>query len=181
MHDTIPLPGKDAADTPGLYGSLRETLFGHRHAALAALRHVPAVVEAAQQMLPGDTYRVLVSQEHLHLLKEGVDGITKPWLRDASGRFVENVDLVRMRPDVTGLLSSLAMQAALAQINAKLSDISRGVENLTDLVREVNRGRVAGAIDAIGLARALRDPAEQRREMLSRCGTLILELEHDLT
>ncbi|MXP65949.1 hypothetical protein E0493_21615 [Roseomonas sp. M0104] len=176
MHDTIPLPGQDAADAPVLFGSLRETLSGHRDAVLAILRHVPAVVEAAQQMLPGDTYRVLVSQEHLHLLKEGTDGITKPWLKDASGRFVENVDLVRVGPDVAGALSGLAVQAALAQINAKLGEISRGVENLIGLVREVNRGRVAGAIDAIGPARALRDPVERRREMLSRCGALALEL-----
>jgi hypothetical protein len=176
MHESILLPGKDASNQPGLWDSLQETLSGHRDAALAALKHIPAVMEAARQMLPGDTYRVLVSQENLHLLKEGMNGITKPWLKDASGRFVENVDLVRVGPDIAGALSSLATQAAFAQVNAKLQDIFRGVENLTDLVREVNRGLVTGAIDAIGPARALRDPTERRREMLSQCKVLATQL-----
>jgi hypothetical protein len=58
--------------------------------------------------------RVLVSEEHVHLLREGADGIVKPSLRDAQGRFVENADLIRVPSDFAGAIAAIAINAALA-------------------------------------------------------------------
>ena len=56
---------------------------------------------------------MLVSEEHVHLLREGADGIVKPFLRDAQGQFVENVDLISVPPDIAGAIATITMQATL--------------------------------------------------------------------
>jgi hypothetical protein len=94
----IIVPSDAAARHAGFSPELRDTIRVIRHDVLATLRQVPAFVSAAQKMASeGCLYRVLVSEEHVHLLREGADGIVNPFLRDAQGRFVKNVDLIRFR------------------------------------------------------------------------------------
>src|SRR5260370_4128961 len=103
---------------------------------VATLRQVPAFVSAAQKMASeGCFYRVLVSKEHVHFLREGADGIVNPFLRDAQGRCVENVGLIRVPPDFAGAIAAIAINAALAEISATLDVVAKTVENLAELMR----------------------------------------------
>src|SRR5690349_19658443 len=97
----------------------------------------------------GSLYRVLVSEQHAHLLREGPDGIVKPFLRDAHGQFVENINLIRVPPDIAGTITSIAMQAALTEISAKLEMVITIVDNLSELVRLANQGILQGAIHSL--------------------------------
>jgi hypothetical protein len=111
----IIVPSDAAARHAGFSPELRDTIRVIRHDVLATLRQVPAFVSAAQKMASeGCLYRVLVSEEHVDLLREGADGIVNPFLRDAQGRFVENVDLIRVPPDFAGAIAAIAINAALA-------------------------------------------------------------------
>jgi hypothetical protein len=81
----IIVPSDAAARHAGFSPELRDTIRVIRHDVLATLRQVPAFVSAAQKMASeGCLYRVLVSEEHVHLLREGADGIVNPFLRDAA-------------------------------------------------------------------------------------------------
>jgi hypothetical protein len=93
-----------------------------------------------------------------------VNGTWKPYLRDASGRFVEYVDLVPITPDVAGTLNAVTVQAALMEISAKLDVVIQNVENLAALVRLANRGGLQGG--AVGKGRtstsAFREAADSQ-------------------
>ena len=164
----IILPSDAVAQRAGFSPELRETIRVIRRDVLTTLSQVPAFVSTAQKMArEGGLYRVLVSEEHVHLLREGADGIVKPFLRDAHGQFVENVDLIRVPPDIAGAITTIAVQAALAEISAKLDMVVTAVDNLTELVRTANRGGLQGAIDALEVARRLRGTNERRRQILA--------------
>jgi hypothetical protein len=173
----IILPSDAVAQRAGFSPELRETIRVIRRDVLTTLSQVPAFVSTAQKMArEGGLYRVLVSEEHVHLLREGADGIVKPFLRDAHGQFVENVDLIRVPPDIAGAITTIAVQAALAEISAKLDMVVTAVDNLTELVRTANRGGLQGAIDALEVARRLRGTNERRRQILAACQQVLREL-----
>jgi hypothetical protein len=82
----IILPSDAAAQRAGFFPELCEKIRLIRREVLTTLKQVPAFVSAAQAVASeGSLYRVLVSEEHAHLLREGADGIVKPFLRDAHG------------------------------------------------------------------------------------------------
>ena len=173
----IIVPSNAAAQHAGFSPELCEMIRVIRRGVLATLSQVPAFVSAAQKMArEGDLYRVLVSEEHVHLLREGVDGIVKPFLRDAHGQFVENVDLIRLPPDIAGAIAGIAIQAALAEISAKLDVVATAVDNLAELVRVANLGALQGAIDALEIARQLRDADRRRKQMLDACNEVVVHL-----
>jgi hypothetical protein len=89
---------------------------------------------------------------------------------------VENIDLIRVPPDFAGAITNIAVQAMLAEISAELEMVVTAVENLTDLVRTANRGGLQGAIDALEVARRLRDVGERRRQVLDACQQVLGEL-----
>ena len=173
----IIVPSNATAQRAGFSPELCETIRVIRHDVLATLRQVPAFVSAAQKMASeGCLYRVLVSEEHVHLLREGADGIVNPFLRDAQGRFVENVDLIRVPPDFAGSIAAIAINAALGEISAKLDIFATTVENLTELMRVANLGALQGAIDALQIARQLRDADRRRKQMLDACQEIVVQL-----
>jgi hypothetical protein len=126
----------------------------------------------------GYLYRVLGSEEHIHLLREGADGIVKPFLRDAHGQFVENVDLipVRVPPDIASAIAAIAVQAALAEISAKLDRVVTAVDNLSELVRLANQGVLQGAIHSLEVAQQINDKDQRRRQMLQACQEILVQL-----
>jgi hypothetical protein len=173
----IIVPSDAAARHAGFSPELRDTIRVIRHDVLATLRQVPAFVSAAQKMASeGCLYRVLVSEEHVHLLREGADGIVNPFLRDAEGRFVENVDLIRVPPNFAGAIAAIAINAAMAEISAKLDIVATTVENLAELMRVANLGALQGAIDALQVARQLRDADRRRKQMLDACQEIVVQL-----
>jgi hypothetical protein len=179
MDDPIflPEPEPEAAEGAGISAKLWETISAHRKDVLAALQKIPSLLSAADKLVSnGNRYRAIVSKGNLHLLRERADGITKPWLRNARGHFVENVDLVRIPPDIAGAFATIAIQAALSQLSVKLDEVVRGVGDLAKLVAKANQGRVQGAIDAVEVARSLRDEKERRTLMLVACGNVLTEL-----
>lgn len=95
------------------------------------------------------------------LFKGGIDGIWKTSLQGTDGRFVENVGLVRVPPDVAAALAIIAVQAALTEVSAKLDIIIADVQNLANLVRLANQGGLKGAIDALEAAKHLKDDGEK--------------------
>jgi hypothetical protein len=177
MDDPIHLPEPEAPEGAGISTKLWETICAHRKDVLAALQKIPSLLSAADKLVSsGNRYRAIVSKGNLHLLRERADGITKPWLRDARGHFVENVDRVRIPPDIAGAFATIAIQAALSQLSVKLDEVVRGVGDLAKLVSKANQGGVQGAIDAVEVARSLRDDKERRTLMLVACGNLLTEL-----
>ena len=124
----------------------------------------------------GRLYRVLVSEERVHLLREGADGIVKPFLRDAHGQFVENVDLMRVPPDLAGAIAAIAINAALAEISAKLDVVAKTVENLAELIRVANLGAFQGAIDVLEIARQLVNADRRREQMFDACQEIVVQL-----
>ena len=177
MEQPIRLPEDGATARARLTDGLCREIRRHRAEALSALRRVPAFLSAvAERAADGARYRVLVSKENMHLLREGANGITKPWLRDSAGRFVENVDLVRLPPDVAGILAPIALQAALTELSVKLDVVIRGIDNLSELIRNTTTGGLQGAIDNLEVARRLSDDQERRTQMLRACGRIIEEI-----
>jgi hypothetical protein len=172
----IILPSDAAAQRAGFSPELCEKIRLIRHEVLATLKQVPGFISAAQRMAEGSLYRVLVSEEHAHLFRESADGIVKPSLRDAHGQFVENIDLIRVPADIAGAIAAIAVQAALAEISAKFDMVFTAVDNLNELVRAANRGGLQGAIDALEVARRLRDDGERRRQVLDVCQQVLGEL-----
>src|SRR5271168_279659 len=90
------------------------------------------------------------------------------------GQFVENVDLIRLPPDIAGAIAGIAIQAALAEISAKLDVVATAVDNLAELVRVANLGALQGAIDALEIARQLRDADRRRKQMLDACNEVVV-------
>jgi hypothetical protein len=173
----IIVPSDAATRHAGFSPELRDTFRVIRHDVLATLRQVPAFVSAAQKMASeGCLYRVRVSEEHVHLLREGADGIVKPFLRDAQGRIVENVDLIRVPPDFAGAIAAIAINAALAEMSAKLGAVATTVENLAELMRVTNLGGLQGAIDGLEIARQLRDVDRRHRQMSDACQEIVVQL-----
>jgi hypothetical protein len=173
----IIVPSAAATQRAGFSPELCETIRVIRRDVLATLRQVPAFVSAAQKIArEGCLYRVLVSKEHVHLLPEGADAILKPFLRDAHGQFVENVDLIRLPPDFAGAIAAIAINAALAEISAKLDVVATTVENLAELMRVANLGALQGVIDALQIARQLRDADRRRKQMLDACQEIVVQL-----
>jgi hypothetical protein len=173
----IIVPSDAAAQRAGFSPELRETIRVIRCDVLATLRQVPAFVSAARKMASeGCLYQVLVSEEHVQFLREGADGIVKPFLRDAHGHFVENVDLIRVPADLAGAITTIAVQAALAEISAKLDMVVTAVDNLTELVRRANLGGLQGAIDALRVASHLQDANQRRKLMLTACQDVLVQL-----
>lgn len=137
---------------------------------------MPGFVATAHKLAHDDRlYKILVSKENVALLREGADGVTKPFLR-RNGRFVENVDLVRMPPDVAGAAAVLAVQAALTEISAKLDRIARDVADLDHKITAVNRGALRGALNALDVAGRLEDPGERRGETFAACREVVVQL-----
>jgi hypothetical protein len=173
----IIVPSEAAAQSAGFSPELCETIRVIRRDVIATLRQVPAFVSAAQKMASeGRLYRVLVSEERVHLLREGADGIVKPFLRDAHGQFVENVDLMRVPPDLAGAIAAIAINAALAEISAKLDVVAKTVENLAELIRVANLGALQGAIDALEIARQLVNADRRREQMFDACQEIVVQL-----
>jgi hypothetical protein len=171
----IIVPSEAAAQSAGFSPELCETIRVIRRDVIATLRQVPAFVSAAQKMASeGRLYRVLVSEERVHLLREGADGIVKPFLRDAHGQFVENVELMRVPPDLAGPIAAIAINAALAEISAKLDVVAKTVGNLAELIRVANLGALQGAIDALEIARQLVNADRRREQMFDAAGGLAL-------
>ncbi len=172
----ISLPSADAAKRAGFGEQLLAAAAAHRTKLLRLLRQVPGFLDAVQKVTShGGLYRVLVSNENANLLREGADGIVKPFLR-RGGRFVENVDLVRMPPDIAGAVAILAIQAVLTEISVKLDQIKNGVDNLTLLVAQANQGGLKGATTALEAAHQLSDAGERRIQMLTASGQVVLQL-----
>ena len=72
------VPSDAAAQRAGFSPGLRETIRVIRGDVLGTLRQMPAFVSAAQKMAgEGCLYRVLVSEEHVHLLREGAVGLAE--------------------------------------------------------------------------------------------------------
>jgi hypothetical protein len=176
LDDPILVPSETAIARANLPDYLRDATRKCRGAAVSALRQAPAFISAVEKLASGTRYRVLVSKEHVHLLSEGADGITKTTLRGAKGHFVENVGLVRIPPDIAGALAVLATSAAFNELSMKLNAIARNVENLDALVRNVNLGGLQGAINALEIARGLHDDEVRRTCMLLACGQLLGEI-----
>ena len=173
----IIVPSEAAAQSAGFSPELCETIRVIRRDVIATLRQVPAFVSAAQKMASeGRLYRVLVSEERVHLLREGADGIVKPFLRDAHGQFVENVDLMRVPPDLAGAIAAIAINAALAEISAKLDVVAKTVENLAELIRVANLGAFQGAIDVLEIARQLVNADRRREQMFDACQEIVVQL-----
>jgi hypothetical protein len=173
----IILPSDAAAQRAGFSPELCEKIRLIRREILATLKQVPAFVSAAQAMASeGSLYRVLVSEEHAHLLREGADGIVKPFLRDAHGQFVENINLIRVPPGIAGTITSIAMQAALTEISAKFEMVITIVDNLSELVRLANQGILQGAIHSLEVAKQINDKDHRRRQMLQACQEIQVQL-----
>lgn len=155
--------GDTPADTP------------QREHVLRFLANVPTFVDAVRKLSAGEVFRVVMSNENAHLFKQAADGAYKPFLRDG-GRFVENVDLIKVSPDYLGAISNVALMVNMAAIAAKLDAIEVGVRNIARLMADTQRGKVKGALDALALSRALADPAERRSQMIAAGHDLVIEL-----
>jgi hypothetical protein len=143
----------------------------------AVVQHVPDLFDALKDMNNSDDlYRAVISKKNLHLLREGADGIIRPALKGSKGRFVENVGLVKVKPDAWGGIASVAMQATLAEFSEKLNQIIEGIENLEQLVREANGGKLQGMINALESQRCLKVSSERRVQMLLACHGLEAEI-----
>lgn len=177
MDTPIHIPDDDSINHAYLSDGVRDAILKHRKDLFDALRQTPAFLSAVQKLATdGNHYRVLVTKGNLHLLREGADGIVKPWLRNASGQFVENVDLVRVPPDIAGSLTTLAIQAALSEISVKLDALTRGVENLASLMAQTTIGGLSGALTALEVAGKLTDDQERRHAVLVECGNVLKAL-----
>lgn len=172
---SVKLPTPDAAWKAGLGERIRAAADAHRTELLGLLRQVPSFVEAAKKLTDGGLFRVIVSKENAGLLREGPGGVVKPFLR-RNGRFVENVDLMRVPSDISGAIACLALQAALTEVSAKLDRVVTSVDDLSRLVAQANQGSLQGAINALEANHRLRDPAERRMRMLGACGQVIEQI-----
>ncbi len=95
-----------------------------RLVALRLLSSLPELTGVIRKLTPGETFRVVLSAKNAHLFQMAADGTHKPYLRDA-GRFVENVDLVRVGPDFAGAVLNLSLMMNMAMIAARLDAIER--------------------------------------------------------
>jgi hypothetical protein len=111
-----------------------------------------------------------------HLLREGADRIVKPFLRDAHGQFVENINLIRVPPGIAGTITSIAMQAALTEISAKFEMVITIVDNLSELIRLANQGILQGTIHSLEVAKQINDKDHRRRQMLQACQEIQIQL-----
>jgi hypothetical protein len=172
----IHLLSADQAKRSGLGEQLQAAIMARRSELLRVLRQVPGFLNVVQKLASdGELYRVLVSKENAALVREGADGLVKPWLM-RNGRFVENVNLVRVPPDINGAVAMLAIQAALAEVSAELDQIKRGVNDLAKLITQANRGGLTGAITALEVAHQLGDPGTRRDRILSESGHVLIQL-----
>ncbi len=116
-----------------------------------------------------------MSKENAALVREGADGLVKPWLM-RNGRFVENVNLMRVPPDIAGAVAVLAIEAALAEVSAELDQIKKGVSDLANLIAQANQGGLRGAITALEVAHQIRDPGTRRNEILAASRDVLIQL-----
>jgi hypothetical protein len=137
--------------------------------------YFPTIVDTMRKLPRGDVFRVVMSAEHAHLFKQGADGSWKTYLRDGN-RFVENVDLIRVPPDYLNILSNVVLMVNMAVIASKLEAIEAGVRDIARLTADTQRGKVAGALDALALARKLADPIERRAQAISATRDVVIEL-----
>jgi hypothetical protein len=167
----------DAARGADFSSETQETMRTIRREAIALLRQIPAVVSAARSLAgAGNLYRVRVSKENVHLLREGLDGVVKPFIRGMDGKFVENVDLIRVPPQIAAEISNIMTQAALAEVNAKLDILANKVDNLAELVRLANRGALEGAIHGLEVAQQLNHKDQRQQQILDACQHLFVQL-----
>lgn len=135
------------------------------------MRHlgtIPGLLQTMRQAGGQGTFRVIMSSENAHLFKQGADGLFKPFLRDG-GKFVENVNLAKVTPDYSRLVTDLAAQMQMASIMAKLDRIEHAVERVGNDNQDARRNDVAGGIVALNVARSLNGKQERRNQMLLAC------------
>lgn len=164
--ENLPVPvhvGSEEADAP------------KRQEILKFLASLPGFMKTVRALSSPGTFRVIMSAENAHLFQQAADGTFKPFLREG-GKFVENVDLIRVAPDYAGALANVSMMANMATIAAKLESIEIGVRNVSRLLSDTKRGEVRAAIDALAEARAWEDPAERRDEIRSAARTLRISI-----
>ncbi len=126
----VSLVDEPVVEGTGPSGDVRQGVRKGREDVLALLRQMPGVVSAARKLAAdGKIYRALVTRENVHLLREIAKGIVRFSLRGAQGRFVENVDLLPVPSDIAGALASIALQALLTEISAKLAATARGIDD----------------------------------------------------
>jgi hypothetical protein len=164
--ENLPVPvhvGNDEADVP------------KRQEILRFLANLPGFMKTARALSSPGTFRVIMSAENAHLFQQAADGTFKPFLRE-SGKFVENVDLIKVAPDYAAALSNVLMMVNMAAIAAKLEAIEIGVRNVSQLLANTRRFEVKASIDALAEARNWADPAERREEIRSAAKTLRINI-----
>lgn len=148
-----------------------------RRDVIALLRQIPAVVSAARKFTDaGHLYRVRVSNERIHLFQESLDGVAKPFIRGTDGKFVEIIDLLRVRPQIAAEISNILTQAALAEVSVKLDVLVNKVDNLAELVRLANRGALESAIHGLEVARQLNHKDQRQNQVLDACQLVFVQL-----
>jgi hypothetical protein len=139
------------------------------------LQHLPNVAEGLKKMAPSDTFRVIMSSENAKFFKQAADGTYKPFLHDGK-KFIENVNLKKVSPNLFSAASSFLLTVNMAAIAADLSAIKIGVRDIGTLIADSARGEVYGSISSLRQAKALEDPFERRRETLGACRDLSIRL-----
>lgn len=155
---------------------------GVRGDLIAAFRSAPAVADLARSLDPKKMYEIEWPAGMLEAVQNGdttwkkyADGSLAVVLRDKDGKSI--VKHLRLREsDVpfqsAAAMSNLAIQAALADVVARLEEIDAKLERSLAGARADRHGIVDGGIHLYEQAVVLVHPADRRRLLLSAAQTL---------
>lgn len=147
-----------------------------RQEIMRLLRGLPGLAYTIRHALAQGGFRVVMSTENAQLFKQAADGFYKPYLHNGK-EFVENVNLAKMGPDYSGLVTDLAGQIQIAAIMAKLDRVEQTVERMQNDQLKAKREIVAGWMSVLEINSKLRDPQERRTQMLSACSNAVANLK----
>jgi hypothetical protein len=127
-----------------------------RQAIISALRQMPSIIDAVDQITSGKTYEAIIPPEVRDQLKSGTaiwdrrkSGLQGPIIRDrTTGRIICQVDLKEISPEFWSSLSQLIVQRTLADIVQRLEVIDQKV---TDTLVGQRNDRLATVESGINL------------------------------
>ncbi|MCD6555046.1 MAG: hypothetical protein J7M16_13670 [Anaerolineae bacterium] len=160
-------------DTTRLYGDFTKLGEERRQRVVHLLRQVPAVVEVMDKLVRDKTYRVVIPPEVLKQLKKGAagwdhrtGGLLGVTIRDnETGKFVCQVSLKEISPELLSSINQLAIQHALAEIVQRLEVID---QKITDVLQGQRNDRLAIVKSGVDLYQQAIEATdlETRRQLL---------------
>ena len=181
-------------DTTRLYGDFTKLGEERRQRVIHLLRQVPAVVEVMDKLVRDKTYRVVIPPEVLKQLKKGAagwdhrtGGLLGVTIRDnETGKFVCQVSLKEISPELLSSINQLAIQHALAEIVQRLEVIDQKITDVLQGQRNDRLAIVKSGVDIYQQAIEATDLETRRQLLVSAIGQLnegrqrlILTLETD--